>query len=341
MGYPQKVLVIAPTWVGDMVSSQPLLQLIKKNNPNCSIDVLARSLLHPLINRMPEVDLCLMSPFVSKDLKIFKRFKLGRSIKRHGYTQAYILPNSFKSALVPFFAGIPVRTGSRGELRYLVLNDLRVLDKRKLFSQVERYMALGYQKDEPLPTLLPTPALEVSKENLKSTLVRLDLDLPEKPLLAICPGSERITKCWPASYYAKVASVKKNEGWDVWMFGAPTDQNIAKEIQELSHNSCVDLIGKTDLGEAVDLLSLATAVVTNDSGLMHIASALSKPIVAIYGPTSPKENPPRTKNKFKIISPDMPCSPCRVYNDDKCRVKYRCLYETHPDVVLEAIKEIV
>ncbi len=332
-----KVLIIAPSWVGDMVMTQALLRLIKKRHPNCSIDVFAKPLLHPLLQRMPEVDHCLTSTLQGGDIKIFERFKLGRSMRRYGYTYAYVIPNSFKSALVPFFAGISTRVGWCGEWRYFLLNDLRILDEKKLPAMVERFVVLGCEKDEALPPSLPRPELKISAENLLLILARLKISLPTRPILAICPGSEQQKKCWPASYYAEIAMAKKAEGWDVWIFGGIKEQNFARIIQEHCHGLCVDLTGKTDLGEAADLLSLVAVVVANDSGLMHVASALNKPVVAIYGPTMPEVAPPLTKNKFKILSLRLPCSPCK----GRCLLGHKCLYDLRSNLVLQAIKEVI
>lgn len=339
MNNSEKILIIAPPWIGDMVMTQALLRLIKKRRPNCSIDVFAIPILHPLLQRMPEVNNCIASSFKHGDLKLFERFKFGRGLSNQGYTQAYFIPNSLKSALVPFFARIPIRTGWRGEQRYFLLNDMRVLCKKKLPAMVERFVALGYEKDEPLTKPLLLPQLQVSPEKLNSLLSKLKITLPKNQILAICPGPEhRSAKRWPPNYFADIAIAKKREGWDVWIFGGPKEQELAKIIQERCQNICLDLTGKTDLGEVVDLLSLATIVVANDSGLMHVAAALSKPIVAIYGPTPPELAPPLTTNKFKMLSLHLPCGPC--HKRECPLIHNKCMNDLKPELVLAAIAEI-
>lgn len=342
MSQHKKILIIAPPWIGDMVMTNALLRLLKKQDPDCSIDVFAIPMLHPIIRRMPEVDNCISSPLKHGDIKLFERFNIGRSLRKNGYTHAYFIPNSLKSSLVPFFAKIPTRVGWVGERRYFLLNDIRVLDKKKLPLMVERFAALGYEKDEVLPQPLPLllPRLQVSLKQLDSVLGRLKIPSPQKPILAICPGPEhRSAKRWPPEHFADVARAKKNEGWDVWLFGGPKEQMLAQIVQERSHNACLDLTGKTDLGEVVDLLSLAKVVVANDSGLMHVASALNKPIIAIYGPTPPELAPPLTGNKFKTLSLNLPCSPC---SKTECVLKHnKCMYDLKPELVLQAITEIV
>ncbi|MDR1012267.1 MAG: lipopolysaccharide heptosyltransferase II [Coxiellaceae bacterium] len=337
MNYCKKVLVIAPSWVGDLVISQALLRLIKAKDPGCLIDVFISSFLHPILRRMPEVDNCLISPFKHGELRLITRFKIARSLRNNFYTHAYILPNSFKSALIPFFAGITHRIGWRGEMRYFLVNHMKCTTKKTL-SMIEQYVTLGYEKNEIRNFLLPK--LQISTSLRDATLKRLNILLSNKPILAICPGSSfGDAKRWPTDYFAKIAQIKKNEGWEIWIFGSNMEQILAQKIQEKCHNVCLDLTGKIDLGEAIDLLSLANGVLANDSGLMHISAALSKPLVAIYGPTSPEFAPPLSINKFKILYLNLPCSPCRKR---WCPLQFnRCMHDLKPDMALQAINNII
>lgn len=202
---------------------------------------------------------------------------------------------------------------------------------------VERFIALGVNANEKLPKTLLLPKLQVSTKQVKTTLKRLKIALPQKPILAICPGAEYgITKRWPTAYFAEIAKVKKKEGWEIWIFGGPKDKILAREIQTQSNNICLDLTGKTNLGEAIELLSGAKAAITNDSGLMHVAAALSLPLVAIYGSSSPKFTPPLT-DKAKILSLNLSCSPCMKR---KCVLKHmKCLNDLKPKLILQAIKK--
>ena len=340
MNHNQKILVIAPPWVGDMVMTQALLRLLKKQNPDCSIDVFAIPMLHPLLQHMPEVDNCLISPFKHGELKLFERFKVGKSLRNSGYIHAYLIPNSFKSALIPFFAKIPVRTGWRGEQRYFLVNDMRILCKEKLPLMVERLVALGYGANEALSKPMLLPQLQVSAEQLNLVLDKFKISLLKKPILVLCPGAEYgPAKRWPPTYFAEVANAKKNEGWEIWILGGPKDQAAAREIQEQCHNTCIDFTGKTDMGEVVDLLSLATVVVANDSGLMHVAAALHKPLIAIYGSSSSAYTPPLSNSPLRILSLNLSCSPCF---ERECPLEHtKCLNDLKPDLVLKSIAAIV
>lgn len=335
----KKFLVVAPSWVGDLVMSQALLRHIKNRYPDCSIDVFASSYLHPLLRRMPEVNSCIESNFNHGDLKLIERFNVGKGL-RGIYDHAYVLPNSIKSALVPFFAKIPIRTGWRGEQRFFLLNDIRSLDKKKLPLMVERLVSLGNKKNEQLVKPFLFPKLHVSKEQLNKTLSRLDILLPKKPVLVLCPGAEYgLAKRWPIKYFAEVANIKIKEGWDVWILGGAKERIIANNIQKICNNRCVDFTGRTDLGEVVDLLSLATVVVSNDSGLMHISAALDLPLVAIYGSSSPNYTPPLLDDKkLRILSLNLSCSPCFKR---ECPLGHtNCLNDLKPDIVLGAILEV-
>lgn len=331
-----KILIIGPSWVGDTIMAQCLFKLIKQLDPTAQIDVLAQKFLHPLLKRMPEVNQVIDLNLKHKELGLIRRYKLAKSLVKNNYSQAIVLPNSLKSALIPFFAHIPLRTGWRGEWRYGLLNDWRILDKHRYPLMIERFMALGLPNDADLPEEYPLPKLNIDKELTANTIKKFDLSLNPKPILALCPGAEfGRAKRWPTEYFAHIAKEKLKDNWQVWLFGGKKDEDIGQEIQNQAHDHCINLIGKTDLAEAVDLLSLADFVVTNDSGLMHVAAALDLKIIAIYGSTSPKFTPPLS-NKVEILQAEVPCTPCfkRTCKFDH----YKCLREITPELVLKTLR---
>lgn len=342
---PRKILIIAPSWVGDMVMAQALFKILKQQHSGVLIDVLANSYLHPLIHRMPHVNRCIELPFSHGALNLLGRYRLGRSLRKEHYNQAIILPNSFKSALIPYWAKIPRRTGWRSEMRYGVINDLRILDKLKFPRMLERFLALGLDAKQILPAKnikRPVPKLQTSKRHCQSTLKYLnltELKKNSKPILALCPGAEYgPAKRWPIEHFATVAKIKNAEGWQVLLLGGHKDKVVADAIQNASNNVCVNLAGKTALDEVVDLLALATVIITNDSGLMHIAAALNQPMIAIYGSSSPKFTPPLSENAT-LLSLHLPCSPCFQRT---CPFGHtRCLQDLKVAVVLETLDKIV
>ena len=307
----ENILVVGPSWVGDMVMSQVLYIHLQKARPGVAIDVLAPPWSEPLLQRMPEVRKALSMPVGHGELGLGRRWRLGRQLRSRRYDQALLLPNSLKSALVPFFAGIPRRTGWRGEQRYGLLNDLRELDEQALPLMAQRFVALGQASGEAIPTTLPVPRLVVDEGQARRVLERFGL-AADRPLLALCPGAEfGSAKRWPAAHYAELAGRYLENGWQVALLGSSNDQPVTREVQALCESAhvCVDLAGRTELAEAVDLLSLATAVVSNDSGLMHIAAALGRRLVVVYGATSPGFTPPLNDNAAIVVS-DIDCAPC-------------------------------
>lgn len=302
-----KTLVIGPSWVGDMMMSQSLYRTLKHNNMDIKIDVMAPNWSRDLLKMMPQVTNIINMPIDHGKLALFERYKLGKFLKLKQYDNVIILPNSFKSALIPFFAEIPKRTGWLGEMRYGLLNDYRRLDKKALPLMVERYIALAFDASEirsaeDIPKPLLWPELTVSSLEISQTLTAFDL--PVAPcFIGFCPGAEfGPAKRWPAYHYAVLANMLAEQQCHVLLFGSAKDQQVGREIVKRlpDPTCCTNLIGKTTLEQVVKLLAACTAVVTNDSGLMHIAAALNRPLIALYGPSSPDFTPPLS-NRAKVI----------------------------------------
>jgi heptosyltransferase-2 len=334
-GHPERILVMGPAWVGDMVMAQSLLKTLKQYRPEASIDVAAPAWSEALLQRMPEVNRAIPLPLKHGQLALGSRYRLAKSLQFHGYQQAILLPNSFKSALLPFWAKIPRRTGFLGECRWGLVNDLRVLDKTRLTMMVQRFVALGLEHDAVLPAPVMSPALCVQPDQVAMALRRHGLERPRKPLLGLCPGAEYgPAKCWPAEYFLQIAKTLNKTGWTVWIFGSHKDTSMGHWIA--SQSDSVDLTGKTSLAEAVDLLSLTDGVVSNDSGLMHMAAALNRNLVAIYGSSDPGFTPPLS-SKATILSLQLPCSPCFQRHCPLTHLK--CLRDLLPERVLAVIKQ--
>lgn len=332
-----KILIVGPAWVGDMVMAQCLFKLLKKERPGCLIDVLAPEWSLSLLSRMPEVNQSIILPAKHGELGIGIRYRLGKQLRQNHYTQAIVLPNSFKSALIPWWAGISQRTGFTGEMRYGILNDRRRLDKLQWPLMVQRFMALGLAHDAVLPTDYPIPALQANRDSQQQALATYQLST-QKPILALCPGAEfGPAKRWPEEHYAAIAQQKLQDGFAVWIFGSAKDQPVASRIMSMTDNRCIDLTGRTRLDEAIDLLALATVVVSNDSGLMHVAAALQKPLVSVYGPTSAGFTPP-LHHKAKILTLALECQPC--FKRECPLNHHRCMRDLQPQQVLAAINAL-
>jgi len=308
---PERILILGPSWVGDMVLAQSLFKSLKQSKPNCQIDVAAPAWTLPLIERMPEVSLGIALPFKHGQFAFWERVKFGKNLKKNGYDQAIILTNSFKSAILPFFAGIPKRTSFVGEMRYGLVNDIRSLDKKQLPRTVDRFVSLGLDLDAThTPKSIMNPSLIANRQNASDALKQLGLTQPKNKILGLCPGAEYgEAKRWPIEYYAEAANAALNNGWDVWLFGSEKDIPVTQAINQITENRCVDFGGKTKLGDAIDLMSLCDTVISNDSGLMHVAAALDIKLIAVYGSSDPHHTPPMSP-KAVIEYLGLDCSPC-------------------------------
>jgi len=304
-----KILVVGPSWVGDMVMAQSLFIALKTGDPGCQIDVLAPAWTLPLLDRMPEVTRSIAMPLTHGQFGLGARIELGRQLRSEAYSQAIVLPNSWKSALVPFFAGIPVRVGYVGECRWGLLNDARRLDKQTLTMTVQRFVALALPKHAAQPPACPAPSIPIDPARQAAVIETFQIQTGGN-ILALCPGAEYgPAKRWPTEHFAELARQKIADGWQVWLFGSEKDRAVTGEIKQKTGGLCVDFAGRTQLDQALDLLSLATVVVSNDSGLMHLAAALDRPLIAIYGSSDPGFTPP-LHAKAQVVSLQLDCAPC-------------------------------
>lgn len=330
--------MVGPSWVGDMVMAQSLFITLKNNDPDCQIDVLAPAWTLSLLERMPEVTKTIVMPLPRGQFGLLERIKLGKSLRSEGYQQTILLTNSWKSAIPTFFANIPLRTGYVGECRWGLLNDARKLDKKLLTMTVQRFVALGLPKDAAMPPVCPKPAISISPERQQAVINKFGLSCSTAiKILALCPGAEYgAAKRWPAEYFAEVAQQKIAQGWQVWLFGSDKDKADAEQINTKASGQCIDFTGRTTLAEAVDLLSLAYTVVSNDSGLMHVAAALDKKLIALYGSSDPGFTPP-LNDKAQILSLNLDCAPCFKR---ECPLGHtQCLTGIKPEQVLELIAD--
>ncbi|WP_101758462.1 lipopolysaccharide heptosyltransferase II [Oceanicoccus sp. KOV_DT_Chl] len=339
----KKILIVGPSWVGDMVMAQSLFIVLKQKNPDCIIDVLAPAWSLPILERMPEVRAGIAMPVGHGKLQLGMRMQLGKTLQRERYDQSIVLPNSLKSALVPMFAEIPERTGWRGEMRYFLLNDIRLLIKRNYPLMVQRFVALAYPPGAELPKQLPYPKLVVNQDNVPQLLQANKLG-SDQPFLALCPGAEfGPAKRWPEAHYAAVAATYIQRGWQVAIFGSANDHAVAESIKAAlpleQRPACINLAGQTALSEAVDILSMAAAVVSNDSGLMHVAAALQRPMVVVYGSTSPEFTPPLGDN-VAVVQLSVDCGPCFKRECPLTENAMKCLRELKPEQVIQSLDSL-
>ena len=328
-----KALIVAPAWIGDTVMAQPLFMRLQQHSPGLQLDALAPRWVAPVLQRMPEIASIIDNPFAHGELALSARYRLARQLAQAGYQRAYVLPNSLKSALIPALAGIPERIGFTGEARYGLLNRRHTLDEIALPKMAERFAQLAETPGSPLPRPLLSPHLGSSREQQEATFNSLALERPEK-IAVFCPGAEfGPAKRWPARHFATLADDLAQRGYAVWLLGSAKDAAVGDEIVGLAGSAPRNLCGSTSLTQAIDLIAASTVVVCNDSGLMHVAAALERPLVAVYGSSSPGFTPPLSQHA-RIISLNLACSPCFKR---ECPLGHLdCLNKLEPQRVLDA-----
>ena len=328
----ERILVVAPSWVGDAILSEPLLALLREPYEEPIVDVLAPPWCAPVYARMRGIRRVVDAPFAHGQPALRARKALGAELRGQGYTRAFVLPNSWKSALVPFFARIPRRTGYIGEARWGLLNDARVLDRRAMPRLVNRYAALAGAPRTLIPTP-PAPVLVPNVANRAAAMRSLRLRT-DKPVAILCPGAEfGPAKRWPPNHFSDLGAQFLRDGLQVWIVGSPNDKLAATAVVQAAGEPGQrfrDLTGKTDLGTAIDLLAIAGMVVSNDSGLMHAAAAVGAPLVALFGSSSPTYTPPLSP-LAQVARIDIACSPC--FKRECPLGHFKCMRDLSPTFV--------
>ena len=338
----ERFLIVAPSWVGDAILSEPLIALLHERFADAAVDVLAAPWCGPVYARMRGISRVIGNPFGHGKFDLAGRRALARSLRavepESRYTRAFVLPNSWKSALVPWFAGIPRRTGYRGEARWGFLNDVRRLSRKRLPRLIDRFAALAAPPGAPMPAT-PSPLLVADPANRAAAMNALDLHAGG-PIAILCPGAEYgPAKRWPAAYFAALAARFRDDGMHVWLIGSPNDRPAATAVVEAAGESghlLRDLTGRTDIGTAIDLLSLGSVVVSNDSGLMHAAAAIGVPLVALFGSSSTLYTPPLSP-VARIAKIEIACSPC--FKRECPLGHFKCMRDLAPDAVYDFARD--
>ena len=323
------MLVVAPSWIGDTILAQPLLARLCQQG--ATIDVLATAWSAPLLRRMPQIRRVIESPFQHGDFSFWARRALGKQLAKEIYHAAYVLPNSWKSALVPYFADIPLRIGYHGEVRFGLLNQRHRLDENALPQLAQRYARLADPVGTATLPELPPPILDSTVQQQQAARRVLNLSLDAAPVI-FCPGAEYgPAKRWPAHHFAELAQKMASKENPVWILGSAADNPIGEEICRHANGCAINLCGRTSLEQAIDLIATARLVVSNDSGLMHVAAALNRPLLALYGSSSPAYTPPLSTHA-KIVSLYVECSPCF---QRQCPLgHFKCMEKMSADIVV-------
>ena len=329
------ILIVPYMWIGDFVRCHTVVRLLRQRSPARPVDVLATAMVAPLADYMPGVRKAVVADLPRTRLALARQHALARRLRAEKYGQALVMPRTWKSALAPWLAGVPVRTGFVGEARFGLINDLR-FGERRLPRMVDRCASLALPGDQPAPAGWPLPKLEVPQAELASWRRRLGLVADGRPVVALAPGAVGPSKRWPSPYYAELAQRLAGEGKRVWVVGGPDEKRLAAEIAH-GRGDIRDLTGP-DLRNAILALAGADAAVSNDSGLLHVAAALGTPAIGIFGPTSPWHWAPLNPIAAVIeVAAALPCRPC---HKPVCRLgHHRCMRDIPADQVAVALQE--
>jgi heptosyltransferase-2 len=325
------ILIVPYMWIGDFVRCHTVVRLLRAGLPHSPIDVLTTSMVAPLLDYMPDVRKGIVWDLPRKRLALGQHRALAARLRAEGYGRALVMPRTWKSALAPFLAGIPQRTGFAGEARFALVNDLR-WGERALPRMIDRCVALALPKCAAMPDDYPLPQLVVPKPETAAWRRRLGLT-ESRPVVALAPGAVGPSKRWPAAYYAQAAQRLAAEGFSIWVLGGPGEAALAAEIAAGSDE--VRDLTDADLRHAILALASVDVAVSNDSGLLHVAAALGTPSIGIFGPTSPWHWAPLNKLAAVIeTSAEVACRPC---HRPTCRYgHHRCMREIAPDRVVAA-----
>lgn len=322
------ILIVGPNWVGDMVMAEPLVAALKERWPDRSIDILAPPNVLSLADRMRGVRAGIPSTFSPHVLHLMQRYALGRSL-RGRYADAYVLPGSFISALVPAFARVPRRHGYVGELRHVLINRVTRMPEGAR-RQTAAYLRLAGGEHA-----TPRPRLIVDPDNQALLLQRFGLE--QGRFVVFVPGAAAgPAKRWPAEAFGQLARMFGERRTPVVVLGGPDDRDANAAIAAAA-SGAIHLAGRTSLSEAVDLIAAAQVAIANDTGPMHIAAAVDVPTVGIYGSTSPDDTPPLT-DTAAVVTHRLACSPCHART---CPLGHtQCLVGITPEEVMAAVDRL-
>jgi len=328
------ILLVPYMWIGDFVRCHSVVRLLKARFPQRPVDVLTTTLCAPLLDYMPGVRKGVLWDLPRKQLAFAQHRMLARRLAAERYGSALVMPRTWKSALAPFLAGIPERTGFAGEVRFGLLNDVRYGEK-KLPRMIDRCGALALPKDAPIPVEWPKPELKVLPNEAAEWRARRGLPSDGRPVVVFAPGAVGPSKRWPVSYFAELGRTLAAEGFSIWVLGSPAETPLAKEIVEAAGPHARDLTS-TDLRNAILAMKVADACVSNDSGLVHVAAAIGTPTVGIFGPTSPWHWAPLNPLAAIIeTKTEVSCRPC---HKPTCRMEHhRCMRDIPSAQVLAAV----
>lgn len=330
---PAKIVIRGPNWVGDAVLSIPAMKAVRERFPAAEITLLVRPWVAGLFRSAPFVDDVWTRPKPGVTAWIHT----AREMRRRGFDLALLLPNSFESAWTAFAGGVPARVGYATDTRRWLLNPPVPLPEGRP-HQSEYYMRLV----EDAFGEVPRPDVRISASPDETAAARRLLSKhrvdADRGLLVLCPGAAfGSAKRWFGDRFAAVADrLAEERGLRVAIVGSAPERAIAERIQAELARPAAMLCGETDLETLLGVLSLASLVVTNDSGPMHMAAALGVPTVAVFGPTDADVTGP-VGPRTRVVRRPVACSPCMLR---ECPIDHRCMDRVGVDAVVRAARQL-
>ncbi len=333
------VLIVPYVWIGDFVRCHSVVTLLRAAAPERPVDILSSTLCAPLVDYMPGIRKTIAIDLPRGRIALSRQRALAAQLHAEHYGQALMMSRTWKSALAPFLAGIPLRTGFAGELRFGLINDLR-WGERKLPRMIDRMGALALPKGATLPNEWPLPELVVPKDEIDAWRERRRLAAAARPIVTLSPGAVGAGKAWPVGHYAELTRALTADGASVWVLGGPNESPPAATIAAAGGSRVRDLTG-SDLRTAILALATADVAVTNDSGLMHMAAAIGTPTVAIFGPTSPWHQKPLNPLAAVIEPPGDEVARERARSEGNDAVAHRRTADVAVATVLAAVRDVL
>jgi heptosyltransferase II len=336
---PSPILIVPYVWIGDFVRCHSVVKLLRAQAPDRPVDIVSSTLCAPLANYMPGVRKAIIADLPRRRLGVGLQRHLADRLRESRYGQALVMSRKWKAALAPWLAGIALRTGFAGEVRFGLLNDVR-FGERKLPRMIDQMGTLALPKGARLPDEWLLPELKVPPGEVTSWRAQRGLAADGRPIVTLSPGAVGAGKAWPVGHYGDLARALVLDGASLWVLGGPNETPLAKQIADAAGSRVRDLTGN-DLRNAILALAAAEAAVTNDSGLMHVSAAIGTPTVAIFGPTSPWHWKPLNPIAAIIEPPGDEAARMRARSEGNDAVRYRRTADVAVETVLASVREVL
>ena len=333
------VLIVPFVWIGDFVRCHSVVKLLKAQDAGRPVDIVSSKLCAPLADYMPGIGRAIVQNLPRGRIGLAQQRALAAQLREGHYSQALVMSRKWKAALAPWLAGIPLRTGFVGEVRFGLLNDVR-FGERTLPRMIDQMGALALPKGAPLPTEWPLPELKVPTDEVARWREQRGLAGEARPIITLSPGAVGAGKAWPAGHYGKLAQALGKDGAAIWVLGGPNESTPAAEIAAAGGQRVRDLTGN-DLRTAILALAAADLSVTNDSGLMHVSAAIGTPTVAIFGPTSPWHWKPLNPIAAILEPPGDELARQRARLEGNDAVAHRRTADVPVETVLASVREVL